>query len=106
DVCCDTSHIRTAPARCRIASSFSEAKKRSAMMPRKNGETSAAIAVAPYASPICAPEKPRVCPRYVPIVTNHDPQMKYWRNIITESFMRTLITSPQHTREDHEDVKA
>jgi hypothetical protein len=29
----------------------------------------------------------------VPIVTNHAPQMKYWRNIITESFVRTPIRS-------------
>ena len=36
-----------APTRCRSASSFSEAKKRSATMPMKNGDTIAAMAVAP-----------------------------------------------------------
>ena len=61
------------------------------MMPMKNGDTSAAIAVAPYARPTCTAENPSVCVRYVPIVTNHDPQMKYWRNIITDSRRRTLI---------------
>ena len=75
------------PRRCSTASSFSVAKKRSAMTPRKNGETSAAIAVAPYARPTCDSENPSVRVRYVPIVTNQLPQMKYWRNIIVESFV-------------------
>jgi hypothetical protein len=57
----------------------------------KNGDTSAAIAVAPYAAPICGSVKWSVCPRYVPIVTNHTPQMKYWRNIIADSFVRTPV---------------
>ena len=56
----------------------------------KNGETIAAIAVAPYAAPTSFPLKCSVWPRYVAIVTNHAPQTKYWRNIITES--RVLIT--------------
>jgi hypothetical protein len=43
----------------------------------KNGDTSAAIAVAPYARPIYGSVKCSVCPRYVPIVTNQTPQMKY-----------------------------
>ena len=57
-------------------------------MPMKNGDTSAAIAVAPYARPICGSVKCSVWPRYVPIVTNQTPQMKYWRNIIVDSFAR------------------
>ena len=56
----------------------------------KKGDTSAAIAIAPYARPICAPEKLSVWPRYVPIVTNQTPQMKYSRNIISDSFRRTM----------------
>ena len=48
---------------CRIASSFSLEKKRSATMPMKNGDTIAAIAIAPYAAPICGSVKCRVCPR-------------------------------------------
>jgi hypothetical protein len=36
-----------APARCSTASSFSDAKKRSATIPMKKGDTSAAMAVAP-----------------------------------------------------------
>ena len=31
-----------------------------------------------------------VCSRYVPIVTYHAPQMKYSRNIITESLIRIV----------------
>ena len=40
-------HINTPPSRCSSASSFSLEKKRSATMPMKKGDTSAAIAVAP-----------------------------------------------------------
>jgi len=46
-----------------MASSFSEAKKRSAIIPTKNGEMSAAMAVAPYAYPICVPVNFSVVPR-------------------------------------------
>ena len=73
---------------CRIASSFSLEKNRSATMPMKNGLTIAAIAIAPYALPICVSVKCSVWPRYVPIVTNHAPQTKYWRNIMTERRVR------------------
>ena len=45
------------------ASSFSVAKNRSATIPTKNGETTAAIAVAPYASPTSCAEKFNVCER-------------------------------------------
>ena len=58
-------------------------------MPTKNGEIIAAIAVVPYASPICSPEKCSVCRSYVPIVTYQAPQTKYCRNIIADSFTRT-----------------
>ena len=67
---------------CSTASSFSVAKNRSATIPTKNGDTSAAMAVAPYASPTCGAVKFSVCDRYVPIVTNHAPHTKYCRNII------------------------
>ena len=79
------------PTKCSTASSFSVAKKRSANTPMKNGDTMAAMAVVAYAQPICGPVKCRVVPRYVPIVTNHEPQMKYCRNIIAES--RTRVPS-------------
>src|SRR5690606_32741909 len=57
-------------------------------MPTKNGEIIAAIAVLPYASPICPPSNRNPWPRYVPIVTNHAPQTKYWRNIMADSLTR------------------
>src|SRR5690554_1125050 len=57
-------------------------------MPTKNGEIIAAIAVLPYASPICPPSNRSPWPRYVPIVTNHAPQTKYWRNIMADSLTR------------------
>ena len=60
----------------------------------KNGDTRAAIAVAPYASPIWRSVKCSVCPRYVPIVTNQTPQMKYWRNIIAERRALALTEAP------------
>jgi hypothetical protein len=68
----------------------SVAMNRSATMPTKNGEIIAASAVVPAASPICSPLKWSVPPSHVPIVTYHAPQTKYWRNIIVESFRRTV----------------
>jgi hypothetical protein len=46
-VCVDTTKISPAPTRCSNASIRSEEKKRSEIIPMKNGLTSAAIAVAP-----------------------------------------------------------
>src|SRR5438128_12237533 len=66
-------------------------------MPTKNGEIIAASAVVPAASPICSPEKCSRPPSQVPIVTYHAPHTKYWRNISTESFRRTvrdILSSP------------
>ena len=82
--------MMTPPAMCNTASSFSLEKNRSATIPIKKGLMIAAIAVAPYAVPICVSVKCRVVPRYVPIVTNHDPQTKYWRNIMIDSRQRPL----------------
>ena len=59
-------------------------------MPTKNGEIIAASAVVPAARPICSPEKCSVWPSHVPIVTYQAPQTKYCRNIIADSFTRTL----------------
>ncbi len=59
----------------------------------KNGDTIAAIAVVMYAAPTCGPLKCSVLPRYVPIVTNQAPQMKYWRNISAERRARTLTAA-------------
>ena len=59
-------------------------------MPTKNGEIIAASAVVPAARPICSPEKCSVSPSQVPIVTYHAPQTKYCRNIIADSFTRTV----------------
>src|SRR5712671_3471627 len=68
----------------------SVAKNRSATMPTKNGEIIAASAVVPYARPICWPEKCSVSPSQVPMVTYHAPHTKYSRNIMADSFARTL----------------
>src|SRR5262245_9122361 len=76
---------------CSAARMRSVAMKRSATIPTKNGEIIAASAVVPAASPICSPEKCRVCPSHVPIVTYHAPQTKYCRNIIADSFKRTCV---------------
>ena len=54
----------------------------------KKGEIIAASAVVPNANPICSPEKCSVWPSHVPIVTYHDPQTKYWRNMSTDSLTR------------------
>jgi hypothetical protein len=56
-------HSSAAPARCSAARIRSVEKKRSATMPTKNGDTIAAIAIEPYASPICSPGRRRVWPR-------------------------------------------
>jgi hypothetical protein len=50
----------------------------------------AASAVVPYVRPICSPENP-IDPSQVPRVTYHAPQMKYSRNIMTESFTRVSV---------------
>ena len=59
-------------------------------MPTKNGEMIAASAVVPYVRPICSPENPNA-PSQVPIVTYHAPQTKNSRNIIADSFSRTVV---------------
>src|SRR4029077_2508227 len=78
------------PRMCSAARMRSVAMNRSATMPTKNGEIIAANAVVPAARPICSPEKWRVCPSHVPIVTYHAPHTKYCRNIIADSLTRTL----------------
>ena len=75
---------------CSAAMSFSLENSRSATMPMKKGDTIAAIAIAAYEAATSLPLKCSVVPTYVPIVTNHTPQTKNWRNIITESLV--LIT--------------
>src|SRR5215467_13651193 len=80
---------------CSVARIRSVAKNRSAIIPTKNGETIAATAVVPYASPICSPEKCNVCASHVPIVTDQAPHTKYCRNIMVESSNRVLsVISP------------
>ena len=61
-----------APRKCSAASIFSVAKKRSAIIPTKNGEIMLASAVVPKIAPVSVPEKCRVAVRYVPMVTYHD----------------------------------
>ncbi len=90
----DAAYIKSPPARWSTASARSVARKRSAIIPTKNGEIIAASAVAPYARPIWVPENLRVWPRYVPMVTNQAPQTKYCKNIMAESFTRTLLMGP------------
>jgi hypothetical protein len=60
-------------------------------MPTKNGDRMAASAVELYANPICCPVKFKVPPRYGPIVTYQELQMKYWKNIIRERRKRKLV---------------
>src|ERR1051326_5447079 len=80
---------------CSAAKIRSVAKNRSANIPTKNGETIAATAVVPYARPICTPVKCSVSASHVPMVTDHAPHTKYWRNIIVESRKRVLgVISP------------
>src|SRR5215467_1109296 len=80
---------------CRVARIRSVAKNRSAIIPTKNGETIAATAVVPYASPICSPEKCNVWASHVPMVTDQAPHTKYCRNIIVESRRRVFsVISP------------
>src|SRR5262245_9272461 len=67
----------------RNAITRSVAKNRSATRPTKNGETSDAIDTVENTHPAWVPVNPRVCVRYVVIVTYHAPQMTYCRNIIT-----------------------
>jgi hypothetical protein len=73
---------------CRTPINLWAAKNLSAIIPIKKGEIIVAIARALYTAPICIPVEPRNSVINVPIVTYHDPQMKYCRNIIKE---RTMI---------------
>src|SRR5262245_18230881 len=61
------------------------------MRPTRKGEMIAPIVVVPQISATSWPEKRSVCRRKVAPATYHAPQMKYSRNIITES--RSLICS-------------
>src|SRR5262249_18856119 len=80
---------------CSVARIRSVAKNRSAIMPTKNGETIAATAVVPYASPICSPEKCNVGASHDPMVTDQAPHTKYCRNIMIESSDRVFsVISP------------
>src|SRR4029453_4785805 len=75
------------------------ARYRSATRPTKNGDTIAATAVVPNARPICWPENFSVCPSHVPIVTDHAPQTKYWRNISVASFSQVVcVIRPRQVR--------
>src|SRR5258706_11962887 len=74
------------PAIPNTASSFSDEKYRSAINPTKKGEIIDPIANAPYANPTCWPLNFNTFVRYVPRLIYHAPQMKYWRNMNTDSF--------------------
>ena len=65
----------TAPIRWSAASTFSVAKKRSAINPTKNGEIMQASAAVPNTAPAWVPENFNVAVRYVVMVTYHDPQI-------------------------------
>jgi len=56
-------------------------------IPTNKGVNIDAIAVVPYARPILSSENCKVTLKYVPKVTYHAPQMKYWRNIIAASLI-------------------
>ena len=51
-----TEKSSTAPTRCKVASTRSEAKKRSAIRPTKKGEIIEARAVVPKIAPVSVPE--------------------------------------------------
>ena len=67
------------------------AKKRSATMPTKNGAIMPAMAETAYTEPICGSLKSWLC-KYVPMVTYHEPQVKYCKNIIIDSRVRIPIS--------------
>src|SRR2546423_802119 len=88
---CGSSHITTPPAIPSTANSFSDEKYRSAINPTKNGEIIDPIANAPYAAPTCWPLNFNTFVRYVPRLIYHAPQMKYWRNMNTESLVLRTV---------------
>ena len=62
----------------------SVAKNRSATRPTKNGDTSEATETVPNTAPACgAGEMQRAASGRCVIVTYHEPQMTYCRNIIS-----------------------
>src|SRR6476619_6992804 len=93
----DSQYRIALPATCSTNSSRSVEKKRSAIMPTKNGAIIAAIAAVPNAAPMNWSEKMRApvaslaVDRYVLSVTNQAPHTKYCRNIITERRVRTSM---------------
>ena len=84
-----TASSTSPPAMCSTPSTFCVAKNRSAMSPTKNGAAIAAIGFTVYGQCVSVP-----IPRAVmntAIVVYHAPQMKNWRNIITDSRTLTFI---------------
>src|SRR5436190_4403641 len=77
-----TRNIAPPPTIISTASTFSDAKNRSATMPKKNGEMIAAIGQSMYASPILLAMPASVM--NVLMVTYHAPQTKNSRNIMAE----------------------
>src|SRR6266436_3606477 len=89
DFCVDAIQRRMPPRPWSAASRRWLANSSSAIRPTRNGESMAPRAVVPAARPISWPEKCNCCPSQVPSVTYQAPQIKYSRNIITDS--RNLI---------------
>src|SRR5215831_7414843 len=81
--------MQTADRRYNTVITRSVAKNRSATRPTKKGDTSEAIETVEKTLPTCVPVKCSVWVRYVLIVTYHDPQMQYSRNIIALSLVLT-----------------
>src|SRR5215212_5164466 len=89
----DVQNSSAAPTMERTASTRCVAKKRSAIMPTKNGEMMAAMAGAAYTHPTWVPENLSVWPISVPMVTSHEPYTKYWMNISTDKRVRMPLAS-------------
>src|SRR4030095_8338061 len=83
--------MQTADRRYNTVITRSVAKNRSATRPTKKGVTKEAIETVEKTLPTCVPVKCSVWVRYVLIVTYHDPQMAYSRNIIA---LRRVLTKP------------
>src|SRR5689334_6580491 len=83
-------YINIAPIICRVPRIFSALIKRSAIKPMINGAMMAPQDCVEKTWPICAPLAERLLERKVPSVTNHPPQIKKFKNIMTDNCNRVV----------------
>src|ERR1700743_1433123 len=81
-------NISTAPMRCKIANILSALKYLSAIKPIMNGAMMAPHDWVENTDPVCTPVAFKLLAKNGPKDTNHPPQIKNSRNIMTDNLIR------------------